>query len=144
MAVARLVGVGVVECGVVRVHVFASDLASLYFQVAYAYYALGLVLRGLGERLRLAGYSAGFVERVRGAARALALGAAGSEAVVGCHGRRGCRSRRLLPLSYSEVLRVSELGVDVLAHSELPKIHVKVYTAESPYAVAPLAAWARS
>jgi hypothetical protein len=144
MAVARALGLGVVGCGVVRVHGFAGDLVSLYFQVAFSYYVLGGVLRGLGEWLRGLGYSGRFVERVRSAARALALSATSSEAVVGGHGRCGCRSRPLLPLSYSERYRLREVGVDILAHRDLPKVHLKVYTAESPYAAAPLTAWAGS
>jgi hypothetical protein len=144
MAVARVLGVGVVGCGVVRVHGRGGDLVSFFFEVAYAYYVLGYVLRGLEAYLRGAGYSARFVERVRGAARGLALRAVGCEAVVGVHGRRGSRRRELLPLIYAERARFTELGVDILVHEELPKVHLKVYTAESPYAqrAAPLTAWA--
>jgi hypothetical protein len=141
MGLARVLGVGVVECGVVRVHGFAGDLVSLYFQVAFSYYVLGLVLRGLESRLRALGYSGCFVRRVRGAAGAIARSACGSEAVVGGHGRYGCRSRPLLPLSHSEHYRLREMGVDILAHRDLPKIHVKIYTTSSPYAAVPLTAW---
>jgi hypothetical protein len=143
MALARVLGVGVVGCGVVRVHGRGGDLVSFFFEVAYAYYVLGYVLRGLEAYLRGVGYSAGFVERVRGVARGLALRAVGCEAVVGVHGRRGSRRRGLLPLIYAERLKFTELGVDILVHEELPKVHVKVYTAESPYVqrAAPLTAW---
>jgi hypothetical protein len=146
MAVARVLGVGVVDCGVVRVHSYSGGLVSFYFQVAYAYYVLGYVLRGLEAYMRGAGFSAGFVGRVRGVARALALRAAGCDAVVGAHGRYGSRRRGLLPLVYAERVRLTELGVDILVHEELPKVHVKVYTAESPYVARaqPLYAWARS
>ena len=147
MAVARvLVGCGVVGCGVVRVHGRGGDLVSFFFEVAYAYYVLGCVLRGLEGHLRALGYSARFVERVRGVARGLALRVAGRDAVVGVHGRPGSRRRGLLPLAYAERLRFTELGVDVLVHEELPKIHLKVYTTESPYVqrAIPLTAWARS
>jgi hypothetical protein len=141
MGFVRVLGVGVVGCGVVRVHGFACDLVSLCFQVAYSYYVLGLVLRGLESRLRGLGYSGCFVKRVRGVARRLALSVAGCEAVVGGHGRYGCESRQLVPLSYSEQVKMREIGVDILAHRELPKIHVKIYTTSSPYATVPLTTW---
>jgi hypothetical protein len=143
--VAKLIGVGVVEAGVVRVHSpCAGDLVQLFFQIAYSYYVLGVVLRGLEGHMRVMGYSRRFVAGVKAVARRMAMSVVGCEAVVGAHGRIKGRSRPLLPLSYAEVVRLRELGVDLLVHGDLPKIHVKVYTAESPYVqrVVPLVAWA--
>jgi len=142
---ARLIGVGVVETGVVRVHSpCAGDLVQLFFQVAYSYYVMGIVLRGLEEHMRAMGYSRRFVASVRAVARRMALSVAGCEAVVGAHGRVNGKSRPLLPLSYAEVARLRELGVDLLAHVDLPKIHVKIYTGRSPYVqqAVPLITWA--
>jgi hypothetical protein len=146
VAMARVLGCRVVGCGVVRVHGCCGDLVSFFFEVAYAYYVLNYVLRGLEAYLRRVGYSTRFVRGVRGVARRLAQRAIGCEAVIGVHGRYGSRRRGLLPLLYAEKLRFTELGVDILVHEELPKIHVKVYTTESPYVqrATPLTAWARS
>jgi hypothetical protein len=142
---AKLIGVGVVEAGVVRVHSpCAGDVVQLFFQVAYSYYILGIVMRGLEEHMRVMGYSKHFVASVRAVARHMALSVTGCEAVVGAHGRIKGRSRPLLPLSYAEVIRLRELGVDLLAHVDLPKIHVKIYTDKSPYIqqAIPLITWA--
>jgi hypothetical protein len=136
----------VVGAGVVRVHSpCAGDVVQLFFQVAYSYYVLGVVLRGLEGHMRSAGYSKRFVASIRAVARRMALSVAGCEAVVGAHGRVNGKSRPLLPLSYAEAVRLRELGIDILAHGDLPKIHVKIYTDKSPYVqqAAPLIAWAR-
>ena len=95
--------------------------------------------------MRGLGYSRGFVGRVRGLARGLALSAvSGCDCVVGGHGRYGSRGRGLKPLGVFE--KLYEVGVDFLVHGELPKIHLKIYTAKSPYLqpqAIPLVAWSR-
>jgi len=142
-ALVGVVGCGVVGGGVVRVHGVAGGLVEYFFQVAFSYYVLGVLLRGLEGYLRGLGYSRGFVGGVRGLARRFALSVvSGCECVVGGHGRFGSRGRGLKPLGVFE--RLYEVGVDFLVHGELPKIHLKIYTAESPYLkpqTVPLTAW---
>jgi hypothetical protein len=88
------------------------------------------------------------LRRVRRAARYYALSC--YVGVIGAHGRYGdgkCRRSPLRPIQLVDKARYREIGCDLFSTSDvLPKIHLKIYTARSPYAgngpQRPLAEWA--
>jgi len=128
---------GFVSGGVVRVHgVGVGGLVEFYFSVVFMREVAGVVARGVEGYLRGLGFSRGFLRGVRRVARGLAWRVSLGGFVVGGHSVYGRGvSRPLAPVSYVERVRAREVGVDIAVPDgvELPRIHVKFYTARSPY-----------
>jgi hypothetical protein len=122
-----------VEGPVLRLHSCGcGSLERLYFELCFLRSALDRALESLEPFLRRSGFSKLGLSRLRRVARLLAQYL--RVGLVGAHSRfNGGESRGLLPLRYSRFLRFRELGVDLLSSVPLPKMHLKVYVAPSPY-----------
>lgn len=122
-----------VEGPVLRLHSCGCrSLERLYFELCFLRSALDRALKSLEPFLRRSGFSKRGLSRLRREARLLAQYL--RVGLVGAHSRfNGGESRGLLPLRYSRFLRFRELGVDLLSDVPLPKMHLKVYVAPSPY-----------
>ena len=122
-----------VEGPVLRLHSCGCrSLEGLYFELYFLRCALDRALRSLEPFLRRSGFSKRRLARLKRVARLLAQYL--RVGLVGAHSRfNGGESRALLPLRYVDFMRFRELGVDLLSDVPLPKMHLKVYVAPSPY-----------
>jgi hypothetical protein len=108
------------------------SLERLYFELCFLRCALDRALKPLEPFLRCSGFSKRRLARLKRVARLLAQYL--RVGLVGAHSRfGGGESRALLPLRYVNFMRFRELGVDLLSDVPLPKMHLKVYVAPSPY-----------
>jgi len=133
-----LCGKGFLSRGVVRVHgVGVSGVADVFFQVVFVRGVLGGVEEFLRRRLRSVGFSRRFLSRVEADARRLAVDVMKRGVfILGAHGKYGGgRQKALLSISSVERVGMREVGVDIVLPEDLrlPKIHLKSYTAPSPY-----------
>jgi hypothetical protein len=133
-----LYGKGLLSHGVVRVHsIGVSGVVDLFFQVVFVRGVLSVVEEFLFRRLRSAGFSRRFLSRVEADARRLAVDVMKRGVfILGAHGRYGGgRQKALLPISSAERVGMREVGVDIVLPEDvrLPKMHLKYYTAPSPY-----------